>query len=296
MTFFLQQSLNGLVIGSVFALYALGFSLVFANLKAFHIAHAGVFTWGAVLAWHLTTEWGWSLLPTVVVVAGACGLLNVFVYLVALRHLERRKGRDLAFFASSLGAGVILTELALEFLDGATVRLPFDLFTQHTWMVGGISVSSMQVLMLGTSAVVLVVLAYLVDSTEFGREMRTVAFDRELASMLGIRVWRVTIMVFFLSGTLAGIGATLIGLAFNSIHANLGNTYLITAIAVLVIGGLGSILGGFIGGMLIGLVIAYTTGYWTSSYSEVVVYALLLAFLVARPSGIFASSDVAARA
>jgi branched-chain amino acid transport system permease protein len=198
-------------------------------------------------------------------------------------------------FASSLAAGVILTEFAMDALDGKTVRLPFDMVPKATWDLGIVSVSSMQLLMLGTTTVVFLALTYVVESTEFGREMRTVAFDREVASMLGIRVWRVSALVFFLSGFLAGVGSTLIGLAFNSVHANLGNTYLLMAIAVLVVGGLGSVKGGFIGGLLIGLATAYTTGYFTSSYSEVVVYGLLLTFLIVRPTGLFRTSDVAGR-
>src|SRR4051794_22918655 len=174
MSFFAQQTVNGLALGSVFALYALGFSLVFANLKAFHVAHASIFTWAAVFSWYLTERQGWGLLPTVPVVMVLAGALNVVTYFVGIRHLEHRKHRDLAVFVSSLAVGILLTELALNYLDRSTVRMPFGLVSSHTWKVGVIRVSSVQALMLVAAAVVFVALRWLLGSTEFGREMQAV--------------------------------------------------------------------------------------------------------------------------
>jgi len=296
MSFFLQQTVNGVALGSVFALFALGFTLVFANMKAFHVAHAAVFTWGAIFAWKLTDGLGWSLVTALPAVALLAGALNVITYLIAVRHLEHRKNRDMAIFISSLGAGTILTELALHTLENVSVRLPFDLVTAHTWELGLFELTSTQLLMFGTAVLMVILVRWLINSTQFGREMQAVAHDREVASILGVNSGGISALVFFLSGALAGVGATLVAVSFNVVDGNLGHDYLVLAIAILVVGGLGSVAGGFLGGILIGLASAYTTGYLASSYRDVVVFGVLMLFLVFRPEGLFKSANVLGRA
>lgn len=287
MTFFGQQTINGLALGSVFALYALGFSLVLANLKVFHIAHAAVFTWGAVFSWQLITRWHLPLVIGLPVAAVLCGLLNVMCYVVLIRHLERRHNKELAAFISSLGGLIVLNELAANFLDHKTVGLPDDVFPIRVWHVGGLEFSSIQLLIIAVTVLMFALLRWIVSATQLGREMRTVAFDRELASMLGANVDRVSAVVFFLSGALAAVGATLIAIIFNVIDANLGGLYLVLAMTAMVVGGFGSVAGVLAGGVIVGLASSYTTGYISTSYRDVVVFALLLAFLVIRPTGLF---------
>jgi branched-chain amino acid transport system permease protein len=296
MDFFVQQTVNGLALGAVFALYALGFSLVFSSMKAFHVAHAAVFTWAAVFAWKLTDGLHWGLaatLPTVVVLAG---LLNVVTYYVAIRHLEHRRNRDLAIFISSLGAGSVLTALAVHVLHNVSVRLPFDLMTIYTWNLHIFTVTSIQVIMFGSTVVIMIFLRWLLHHTQFGREAQVVAHDRETAAMLGVNVGKVSALMFFLSGGLAGLGAVLCAIAFNSLDGYMGQNYLVLAITILVIGGLGSVAGGFAGGLVVGLISSYTTGYITSSYRDVVVYGILILFLIVRPTGLFKSANVLGRA
>lgn len=295
MSFFGQQTINGLTLGSVFALYALGFSLVLANLKVFHLAHAAVFTWGAIFAWELVSRMHWPLLVALPLAAVLCGLLNVLCYLVLIRHLETRRNKELAAFISSLGGLIVLTELASFHLNNSTVGLPSDVFPTTSWSVGGVSVSSIQLLIVAVTILMFVLLRWLVGHTQLGREMRTVAYDRELAGMLGCNVDRVSAFVFFLSGALAAVGATLIAVAFNVIDANLGAAYLVLAITAMVVGGFGSVAGVLVGGLIVGLASAYTTGYVTSSFRDVVVFGLLLLFLFFRPSGLFTASGVTDR-
>jgi branched-chain amino acid transport system permease protein len=295
MNFFLQQTVNGLVLGSVFSLYALGFSLVFASMQAFHVAHAGVFTCAAIFCWKLTTSYHWGFAPTVVAAAILTGALNVLTYYLAVRHLEYRRDRELAIFVSSLGMGTVLTALALNVLQNVSVRLPFNLFPTVNWNLYGVRVSALQVLMLGTTTVIFFLLRWLLGHTQFGREMQAVAHDRTVAAALGVNVQRISVLVFFLSGAIAGIGAALVALAYNVVEGRIGQNYLVLAIAILVIGGLGSVIGAFSGGLLVGLVSAYTIGYITSSYRDVVVFGLLLLFLIVRPTGLFKTANVLGR-
>jgi branched-chain amino acid transport system permease protein len=290
-----QQLVNGIALGSVFALYALGFSLVLANLKVFNLAHAAVFTWAAIVAWRMVDHLHWSLWIALPGAAALAGLLNVGCYLVLVAHLEKRKNKELAAFISTLGGFIALTEAALLFLDRRAVRLPSGSFPTAVWDLGLFKVNSIQVLILGVALAVFVAFQWMLRRTTLGRNIRTAAYDEELARMMGIDARRVSMTVFFLSGATAGLGAVLVSMAFTVIDGQLGSAYLITAISVMVIGGFGSMSGVFVGGLLIGIVSTGTTAYISSSYRDVVVFGLLLAFLMLRPSGLFKGSAVQER-
>lgn len=290
-----QQLANGVALGSVFALYALGFSLVLANLKVFNLAHAAVFTWGAIFAWQLVDGLGWPMLLAVPVTAVLAGLLNVLCYLTLVSHLERRKNKELAGFISTLGGFIVLTELALLLLERKAVRLPSGSFPIHVWDLGAVRISSIQLTIMAVTVAVFLGFRWLLSGTALGREIRTAAYDEELARLLGIDARRVSMTVFFLSGATAGLGAVLVAMAFTVIDARLGSAYLITAIAVMVIGGFGSMSGVLIGGLLVGIASTTTTAYVSSSYRDVIVFGLLLTFLVLRPSGLFRGNAVQER-
>lgn len=296
MDFLLQQSVNGLALGSVLALYSLGFSLVLANLKVFHLAHAAVFTWGAVAAWQMVNVWQWPTPLGFAVAIVLAGLLNTLAYFVVIRHLQRRKNLQLAAFISSLGGLIVLTELALLFLDHTTVRLPPDTVPGFFWDVAGIRIASIHLVMMATALVLFLILRWMMDTTELGREVKAAAFDREVAEMLGVNTELISAVVFFISGCLAAVGAILVSLAFNVINAEMGSAYLVIAFAVLVIGGFGSVRGAYVAGLIVGLASAYTTAYLTSSYREAVIFLFLLLFLVFRPTGLFNVADTSGRA
>lgn len=287
MTFFLQQTLNGVVNGAVLALFALGFSLVLSNLRIFHVAHEGVFAWGAIAAWFMMETLG---LPFVVG-AGAgilfAATLNVVLYFFPLRPLAEAKETELRGFVASIGSVIILIEVGELVLKGRTVRFPFEAFTVTTMTIGSISISSIQILIVMASLAVFLLLRWLVERTSLGRAIRAAAFDRELSALLGVNVDRVTAGVFALSGALGGLAAVLLAVAFNVISADMGATYLLLAVAVTVVGGFGSVKGTFIAGMIVGLAASYTTAYLTSAFQLVVVFALMMGFLVMRPSGLF---------
>lgn len=286
MDFWLQQTINGVVLGSVYALYASGFGLVMANLRVFHVANAGVFTWGAVLAYDLTGRAGWSLVAALPVVMIAAGLLNAVAYFVLIRHVISRADSELAAFIASMGGLIVLTELARHHLHDTVVRIPAGAFNVKPLSIGTVHITNLAVVMVVLAIVLIVAIAWLMQHTQIGREVRTVAFDRRVATLMGINVERVSAAVFFASGAIAGLAAALIGTAFNVVGSTIGSDYLITALAAMVIGGFGSVMGGLVGGLLIGLASTYATGYLDSSYRDLIVFALLLLFLVARPIGL----------
>ena len=289
MDFLFQQMVNGVVLGSAYALYATGFGLLMANLRIFHVAHAAIFTWGAVFAWVLTTQFGWSLLVALPLVALLAGLLNVLAYFLLIRHVLHRRGSEMAAFISSMGGLIALAELADHYLDGSVVRMNANAFASTPLSFGPVRINSLHLVMVGFALVLVAGLSWVLARTELGREIRAVAFNRETARILGIDVDKVSAGVFFASGALAGVGASFVAMAFNVVDADLGSAYLVIALAAMVVGGFGSVAGMLVGGLIIGIASTFATGFLSSSYRDLVVFALLLAFLVVRPEGLFRS-------
>jgi branched-chain amino acid transport system permease protein len=284
MGFFAQQTFNGLVVGLVFSLFALGFALVLANLRIFNVAHEGVFVWGAIAAYFFSGVLHWPFVLAAVAAAISAALVNCLIYLLAIRHLLGRHDREMAGFVSSLGALIVLTQLADIALNQNSVRLPFNAFPIAVWHVGSLEISSIQLAMALAAIVVFVALWWLLEHSGVGRDIKAVTYDRELASIYGVNVERTTLTVFALSGLLAGIAAVLFSVAY----------IVISAIAITVVGGFGSPVGTIVAGVGIGLVSSWTTAYVTTSYSEVVVFALMLAVLVVFPNGLVKTSEAAA--
>lgn len=289
MEFFAAQAINGIVLGVVLALFALGFSLVLADLRVFNVAHFGVFAWGAIVSYLVITDlhapFWLALVASVVTGAGGSAL----VYVTMVRHLLRSPGREMSAFISTLGGMIALTECGNLVLGGGnTVGLPYGAVPLYVWKIGGlITISTIEILMIGLAVLSLLALWLLMERSQLGRTIKTVAFDRELAGLLGINADVVTVVVFSLSGAMAGLAAALIGAAFNAISADMGTTYGLLAIAITVLGGFGSLPGAMVASVVVGLVSSLTTAYISSSYQDAIVFGLVLVGLLVRPTGLF---------
>ena len=291
MDFLLQQTLNGLVLGSVYALFALGFGLVMANLKVFFVTHAAIFTLGAIISWEVTSRLGVSLWVALVISAVLTGLISVIGYFLLVRHLIDRRNPDLMIFISSLGGMIVLEQIAHHHLDGTAVRIPSSSFTVSAVQIGPLQTTNLQIIMILVTLVLVLGIALIMRRTGFGRAVRTLAHDRETAALMGINVDFTTSGVFFLAGALGGVAATFIGASFNVVNSQMGAAYLVVALAAMVVGGFGSIPGILVGGALIGLVSSYAVAFAGSAFRDMAVFALLLLFLVFRPAGIFKTTD-----
>lgn len=296
MVYFIQQLTNGAVFGVVLGLFALGYGLVVANLRVFNVAHEGAFVWSATAAYFLIAKHGWPLAlawPASMLVGAA---VNLAVYLLAVRHLERRRDKELAAFVSTVGALTVLLEIANISLHRQTVKLPPGTFPQTVWNLAGIRVTSVQLLTTVAALIVFALLWYLIERTAFGRQLRAVAFDRGTASLLGINASRMTVAVFVMAGLLAGVAAIPIALSYNVISSDMGSTYVVLAISIMVIGGFGSVAGTFLAGLFAGILTSLTSSYLTSSYRDVIVYSALIGILLLRPQGLFSRGGEAIRA
>jgi branched-chain amino acid transport system permease protein len=299
---FVQLTVNGVTLGSVYALVALGFSMVYGILKLLNFAHGDVMMVGAFVGWGTLNWLGGSESPNVAVwvlivlllVAAmlAGGVLGVVIERFAYRPL--RTAPRIAPLISALGVSFFLQNSVL-LLYGADFRsydtdFLIDLDRGIDWRV--LHVWTVRLLVVAAAVAMMVGLMLLVDRTKLGKAMRATSFDREAAAMMGIDVDRVIAATFFIGSALAGAAGVLVGLVFFQINHFMGFAYGLKGFTAAVVGGIGSIPGAMLGGLMIGLAEAYTVGYLTSSFKDVVVFSILIVFLLIRPQGILGRPDV----
>jgi len=290
-----QQLLNGVVVGSVYALFALGFTLVFGINHVLNLAHGAVFTVGAFAALYAVTllDLPLPLAALAAVVVG--GLASVLLDLVCFRPLRRRDAPEFAAIVSSIGGGLILTSAAQQISQTQVMRFPFGTFPVVIWRVLGLRIQLLQLVIIGFVAVIVLGLSLYLYRTEFGRQIRAVAISGRTAQLLGINPAVVFAQVFFIAGALAGAAGVLIGLAFNSVHYVMGEPLLLRAFVVVVLGGMGSIIGAVVAGLLLGVVQSLSVAYVSSGLSDALIFCLLFAVLAVRPTGLFGDARLTAR-
>lgn len=292
---FAQQLLNGIVVGSVYSLFALGFTLVFGINHVLNLAHGAVFTLGAFAALYAITLLDLPLPVAAVLAVLAGGLASVLLDLVCFRPLRNRQAPEFAAIVSSIGAGLILTSLAQQVSATQVMRFPFGTFPVVVWRVWGLRIQLLQLVIIGSVAVIVVALLLYLYRTELGRQVRAVAISGRTAQLLGINPAMVFAQVFFIAGALAGAAGVLIGLAFNSVHYVMGEPLLLRAFVVVVLGGMGSIGGAVTAGLLLGVVQSLSVAYASSGVADALIFGLLFLVLLVRPAGLFGSGVVAAR-
>ena len=300
---FVQLTVNGLTLGSAYALIALGYSLVYGIHKLLNFAHGDVFMVGAFIGWGIIGVLGGSADPIVPVwlaisfmIIGAaigCAVLGVVIERFAYRPL--RNAPRIAPLISALGVSFFLQNSAL-LLFGATFRDydSFDLIGARTRHVGNLYFGTPQILTVTGAIALMVVLTLVVARTTVGKAMRATSFDREAAAMMGIDVDRVIAVTFFLGSALAGAAGVMFGLVFGQIYHYMGFLAGLKGFTAAVIGGIGSIPGAMVGGLVVGLGESYSTGYLPqgSTFQNLYVFVLLIAIVFVRPSGILGTPAI----
>ncbi len=290
-----QQLLNGLVMGSTYALFALGFSLIFGVNHIVNMAFGTVFMWGAFAGLYavLGLQAPFWLALLIGMLAG--GLVSIAIDVVAFLPLRRRAAPDFSYILTSIGAGLILIAVAQKVSGSDVMRFPADTFPIVNFEVMGIGIQLLQLIIVLASLAVVVILVYAIYATGLGRRIRSVAFSEFTSKLLGINSEWVNAQVFFISGALAGMAGVLIGIAFNSVHFLMGEPFLLRAFVIIILGGLGSLPGALIGGLLIGLVQALAYAYISSAAAEAIVFTILFFTILIRPTGLFGQATAVIR-
>ena len=300
-TFFLQLTINGIILGSIYALIALGYSMVYGILKLLNFAHGDVYMIGSFIGFGVLTLLGGSLSPDIPVAAlvlcmflvamvGA-GVLGVVIERFAYRPL--RNAPRIAPLISALGVAFFLENSAL-LLFGAQYRNydGFDLISYNGVHLGGatgVFISYLGLFVISSAVVLMVALIALVRYTQFGKAMRAVSFDREAAAMMGIDPDRVIATTFFVGSALAGAAGVMFGLLFSQIFHLMGFIAGLKGFTAAVVGGIGSLPGAMLGGLFVGLVESWATGYLNGNVSDLVVFGILIGFMLLKPTGLLGS-------
>jgi branched-chain amino acid transport system permease protein len=304
---FVQLTVNGLTLGSLYALIAIGYSLVYGILKLLNFAHGDVYMVGAFVGYGVLTAFDGPLSPNIALVPLivlmflvamlACGALGVVIERFAYRPL--RDAPRLAPLISALGVSFFLQNSALLLL-GAEFR-SYDSFVlgsahpeqfvpgplvEAAFVVNGVNVQRVQVLVMAMTVALMVALTVLVARSKLGKAMRATAFDREAAAMMGIDTDRVIASTFFIGSVLAGAAGVMFGLLFSQVFHLMGFLAGLKGFTAAVVGGIGSIPGAMLGGLLVGLTEAYAAGYLGGRWSDLTVFAILIVVLLVRPTGL----------
>ena len=287
-----QQILNGLVLGGVYALFALGFTLIFGIHRIMNMAHGAVFMAGAFIGLY-TVRAGlplWAALPVAMIGAG---LTSIIIEVIAFKPLRKLALADaeLASIISSIGAGLIIMSLAQYVSKTETMRFPFGTVSPDAIVMLGMRVTMLQLLMLGMALAMVGLLAFYLYRTPQGRQIRAVAGNYRAAQLLGVNPNVIFYQTFFLCGALAGVAGVLVGLAFNAIQFMMGEPFMLKAFVAIILGGLGSVPGALVGGLVLGLLQALSAAYLDPLLVDAVIFSMLFVILLIRPDGLFGKSS-----
>ena len=295
---------DGIVLGSLYSLVALGYTMVYGILKLLNFAHGDVFMVGAFIGYGVLAELGGPLAPALglvplllvmfaVAMVGS-GILGVVIERFAYRPL--RNAPRIAPLISALGV-VFFLESSVQLLTNSThseySNFPVlgGLFNP-AFTIGGNPVTVVQVLLVSTAVALMAALVFLVNRTRLGKAMRATAFDREAASMMGIDTDRVISATFFIGSVLAGAAGVMYGLYLSDTYFFVGFLYGLKAFTAAVVGGIGSIPGAMLGGVLVGVVESFAGGYAGGQWKDIVVFGILILFLLVRPTGLLGSHAI----
>jgi branched-chain amino acid transport system permease protein len=276
-----------LFLGAVYALFAVAYTLVFGVLDILNLAHAAIFTAAAFAAFSLA-QGGMPLPAAFAVATVMAGILGILLDRVAFAPLRRRNAGTLAPLISSIGVAIIIGAV-LRAIYGVDERhfTTAGLDTAPAIHLGPVTFTSVELAIFLSAIAMMVVLSWVLGATTLGRRIRAVAEDRVAAALLGVDLERTIAATFFIASALGGAAGILTGLEYNSMTLDMGAPIELKGLAVIILGGMGSVTGAVIGGFIIGAVETFAIAYGLSPWRDALVFGVMFALLVARPTGLF---------
>jgi len=295
-SYFLQILTFGVANGAIYALVALGYTMVYGIIELINFAHGDVFTLGAFFSLAIMPFLGLTegkisgaalilpLLGLFVVTMLFCALVNVVIERVAYRPL--RRAPRLAPLITAIGMSALLEGVMNVWRGPFNLHYPDFLPEYQIPLGGGVTIAAKAVMVIVIAVVLMIVLTLFVNRSKLGKAMRATAQDRDAAQLMGIDINRTISATFFIGAALAGAGGIIYGLYYNSVQAFDGFQYGLYAFTAAVFGGIGNIPGAALGGMLIGIIFAMSDGYFSVAWTQVLIFAILIFVLVFRPTGL----------
>ena len=282
----IQQIINGLSLGSVYALIAVGYSLVYSILLFSNFAHGGFLVVGGYACYFLLTQWGYGVVISMTGALFASGLTAIITERLAYKPIRERTSMTLYLLIASMGVNIIIENLFVVTVGGRIRALPQNTFPTGIFNLGGgVTLSASDILSLVTAVIFLLLLQIFLNKTRWGLAIRAAACDIRTAGLMGVNVTFLISLVFFVAGVLAAVGGIFLSVRY-SLYPQLGSITTKAFIAA-VIGGLGSLPGAVIGSLILGLAEMLTAGFISSQMRDLVVYSLLVIMLLIKPAGFF---------
>jgi branched-chain amino acid transport system permease protein len=282
-----QQLLNALTLGSVYALFALGFTLVFGVLAVINLSHGALFMVGSYAALALVTRYSAPLWLAMLGAMLVCGTLGLLVDVLILKPLRMRNAPHLIPMIATIGVSIMLTTTAQGLFGAEAMRFPEETLPAGEFVVGTVHVRALEVAIVLIAFALMAVMFTVLKRSQLGRALRAISESPKAAWLLGIPVERLFHATSFVAAALGGVAGVLIALDFNAITPGMGEPMLRKGIAVIILGGMGDIRGALLGGLFLGFAEVISKAYLSSQMGDAVAFGLLFLILLVRPSGLF---------
>lgn len=280
---FLQQLINGISLGSIYALIALGYTMVYGIINLINFAHGEIYMIGAFTGYLAITYTNLGFFPALILAMSVCALLGVIIERIAYKPL--RNATRIAALITAIGVSLFL-QYSTMFFTGATVRSFPKVLTDKAFYIGEVIISLQQIYIIIITIVLMIILQFIVHKTKVGKAMRAVSIDPDAAQLMGIKVDRTISYTFAIGSALAGAAGVLVGIYYNSIDPLMGVMPGLKAFVAAVFGGIGIIPGAMIGGYFIGTAESLVSGYGSSLLKDAVVFSILIIVLIVKPTGL----------
>lgn len=286
---FMQQMVNGLSLGAIYALIALGYTMVYGIILLINFAHGDIMMVGAYVGFFSITMLGSNVFAALLFAMLACAALGVLIEKIAYRPL--RNSIRIAALITAIGASLFLEYVTIFFLTPEQRVFPVEAFPMHQYQIMGLYISNKDIFIIVLAIVLMVLLQYIVKRTRAGKAMRAVSLDQEAAVLMGISVDKTISFTFALGSALAAAAGVLIGIYYGTINPLMGIIPGLKAFVAAVLGGIGIIPGAMVGGLLMGILETMVSGYGSSMYRDAVAFGVLILILLIKPTGIFGRNE-----
>lgn len=286
----LEQLTNGLTLGMVYALIAVGYSLIFGILRLVNFSHGSVYAFGAHMSM-IFVAMKFGIVPALILSLILTGILGIVIDKVALAPLRAKKSKGIAALITTIGISYIIQNLLMILFGSQTKFFP-KLFDYGNIKIGGINFNTTQLFIFGVSLVLLLLLTYVIRCTKIGLSMRAVEQNQKAAYLMGIDVNKVITFTFFLGGASASIAGTLISGYYQVVYPNMGFLAGLKAFSAAVLGGIGVLYGSIFGGLVVGVSESYAAAFLGGSYRDAIAFLILIIVLLVKPTGLFGKKGI----
>ncbi len=280
---FCQQLINGISLGSIYALIALGYTMIYGIIKLINFAHGDIYMIGAYFGFFATTQLGVGFFPAIIIAMAGAAVVGIIIERIAYRPM--RNAPRIAILITAIGVSFLLEYGMILFVSPQPRTFP-AVFTPTVYHMGPLVANSQQLVILISALILMVTLSYIVNSTKAGKAMRAVSFDADAARLMGINIDKVISMTFALGSALAAAGGVLVGVYYNSIDPLMGMMPGLKAFVAAVLGGIGIIPGAMMGGIILGVVEAMVSGFLSSTFRDAAAFGILILILLYKPAGL----------